>query len=85
MAARVRAGESMQITGPLEGSARLVHLATSNWLRRETGLPVRVSIEAGAMLRGRQQLNSPQLAPRERRSTESALAMWREVLGHLLV
>lgn len=39
---RVRAGESIHIAGPLDGSVGQIHLATIAKLRAETGLPVRV-------------------------------------------
>jgi len=42
LAARVRAGEPIHITGPLDGSTGQLHLATIAKLRAETGLPVRV-------------------------------------------
>lgn len=42
LAARVRAGEPIHITGPLDGPVGQVHLATISKLRTETGLPVRV-------------------------------------------
>lgn len=41
-AAHVRAGESIHISGPLDGPVGLVHLVTISRLRNETGLPVRV-------------------------------------------
>lgn len=39
---RVRAGEPIHITGPLDGSTGQLNLATIAKLRAETGLPVRV-------------------------------------------
>lgn len=42
LAARVRAGEPIHITGPLDGLVGQLHLATITKLRAETGLPVRV-------------------------------------------
>lgn len=40
--ARVRAGEPIHISGPLDGPVGQAHLATISKLRTETGLPVRV-------------------------------------------
>ena len=42
LAERVRAGEPIHITGPLDGSVGQLHLVTIAKLRAETGLPVRV-------------------------------------------
>lgn len=42
LAARVRAGEPIHITGPLGGAVGELHLAIVSRLRSETGLPVRV-------------------------------------------
>jgi len=42
LAARVRAGEPIHISGPLDGPIGLAHLATISRLRAETGLAVRV-------------------------------------------
>lgn len=42
LAARVRASESICITGPREGPVGQIHLATISRLRAGTGLPVRV-------------------------------------------
>jgi len=42
LAAKVRAGEPIYITGSLDGPVGHAHLATISRLRRETGLPVRV-------------------------------------------
>ena len=49
LAARVRAGEAIHITGPLAGSVGQLHLATITKLRAETGLPVRV-VYLGSLL-----------------------------------
>ena len=42
LAARVRAGQPIHVTGPLDETLGRMHLAMVNRLRADTGLPVHV-------------------------------------------